>query len=279
MRIAVSFPVPLHLGLGLVSAVLLAPALTAADEPKPEPLDSVGDYTWSENVGLMRQTGDENTDGAAGDVSTQGGMEAAVPEELASMQVPSVAATDVGYCTEMALLLAAARAGEVWGPLGTLRLRCEPRHVASLLTGWGHLDLGLGGFPGEQTMLVRGDFRMGMDVHVLRLPWVGFGPFVGYRVDGFILFEDDQDNFVGHGLELGGHAIFRTPESPGTPPLFFADLGVGQRFDFPNDGSGTVFEAMLGIGGQLRFLAFVDVELAGEILVDLVTGIGMGGYY
>jgi hypothetical protein len=118
-------------------------------------------------------------------------------------------------------------------------MRCEPRNLTSLLTGWGHLDLGIGGFPELEAMLIRVDFRMGLDVHVLRLPWVGFGPFVGYRFDGFVMMDESENHFIGHGLELGGHAIFRTPESPGEPPLFLADLGVGRRFDFENDGAGT----------------------------------------
>jgi hypothetical protein len=275
MRIAVSFDAQLRLVLGFQVALLMAPPRAAADEPEPEPLDSVGDYSWSDNIGLVGEGGER-----AGEAPEEtGSLDATVPAELAPMQVPRFESTDVGYCIQAALLVGAARAGEAWGPLGAARLRCEPRQLTSLLTGWGHLDLGLGGFPDQESMLLRADFRMGLDVHVLRLPWIGFGPFAGYRLDGFIIMEDGRDNFGSHGLEFGGHAIFRTPEAPGDPPLFIGDIGIGHRFDFHNDGAGTVFEALLGIGGEIRFLAFVDVELAGEVPVDLFAGIGMGGIY
>jgi hypothetical protein len=133
--------------------------------------------------------------------------------------------------------------------------------------------------------MVSGDVRVGLDIHPLRWPWLGVGAMLEYRLAKYIPIDGDDLDFFGHDIGFGGHVIFRTKERPGDPPLFFADVGIIERIamgDEQTNGGGrsaAYINATLGVGGNYRFLVFVDAAMGGDHYQGARIGIGGGGYY
>ncbi|MBW2276014.1 MAG: hypothetical protein JRF63_00900 [Deltaproteobacteria bacterium] len=282
---------------------LLAVSTAFAEDEKPEPLDKIGDATWSDNVGLVRRTADDGSEEAGDEElseeearrdTAQPGAEPGETPASVRMTVPHIGGADVGYGVKVGgPLVAGDQIGgrdsnitKTWGVVAGLRLRGEyPRALTSLLVPWGHGTLWVGGYPDADSMVVGGDIRVGLDIHPLRWPWLGVGPLIEYRVSKFFEIDGDGQDFFGHGLGFGGHVIFRTKESPGNPPLFFADVAIVERVTMGSENenlggrSAAYFDAILGIGGNYRFLVFVDAPMGGDHYQGVRVGVGGGGYY
>jgi len=264
-------------------------ALAQGAEEGLEPFEGVGDAVWSDNLGLVREAGEHPAEGAPVD----GGTDVALPG--AGMIVPSMGEEKVGYCVKGAGPLVAATPAYrtdnrgPWGIIGGARMRCEaPRTMTSMFVPWGHLAAWFGGFPGEETLVLGGDLRVGFDFHPARWHSLGVGALVEYEFDKFISVEEDNSSttarspewsYFANGVGFGGHVIYRTAESPGSPPVFFADLAVLERVAFAGRGSSFFFDLTLGVGGKLRLLVFADVPVGGDYYQGARIGLGMGGYY
>ncbi len=164
---------------------------------------------------------------------------------------------------------------------GNFTVRAEFRRKSSYVAPWFDVVIPGGVFPDGTTALFGGGAHVGIDVHPLRLPWIGIGPFVGY---GLVVFKNSNDLEADHGPDIGLLNVhLRTKESEAHPPVFDADATLIERVSLREHDKATYGGLRLGVGAAVRFRAFVEYRLAADevavlgLAQRLYAGIGIGG--
>jgi hypothetical protein len=238
-------------------------------------LKSIGGATWYDGMGFV----------LAGDAP-------APPPEVPPPTLPAMRNDDLSHVSVAfdagAALNTQGPGQQAWGVRSDFVVRPEFRHRTSWVAPWFDLRLTAGYLPSNAAGLAEGfgggGGHVGVDVHPLRWTWIGFGPSFGYGA----FFEYANSTLVGDtGPEIGLFNVhFRTKESENSPPVFDAAAYVDEVFTLGTSslpgGGATYLGTRIGVGGKLRFRAFVQGLAAGggagtiRTGQTLYAGIGLG---
>ena len=234
------------------------------------PLKSIAGASWSDGLGFV----------------TPGGPAPTPQDRPTPPQVPIVRdqrLTRVGVDLDVGPVLFAARGSSTLGARGDFIVRPEWRRKSSWVAPWFDVPLTGGYVPDAGAGFVGAGARLGIDIHPARLPWIGFGPFAGYR---FLVLVGHGDPVVDHCPDLGLMNLhFRTKEAENDEPLFDANVYVVERVHVAGEGGAATFGGLrLGLGGFVRFRAFVEYRFLpdangnayGILAQQLFGGIGLG---
>lgn len=234
-----------------------SPAASSSPPPPAEvpvaPLQTLGDATWKEGIGLVRE-GDAPPappadQGWGRPIALSAPRPVRFDEFEFQLRLGKVTfnpindgKTDSGDATDLS------------GALIELMFRPEWRSASGPVAFWFDFRFGI-------TPRVSGPLQMPnrtvvkpIDAHLTHIrlsghlgldavpvSFVGFGPFFGYRGDAFSLSLDDGDKLVGtstesgsygsfdHGMEYGGHVRLRTADRVGRPAILYADAAMFHR--------------------------------------------------
>jgi hypothetical protein len=233
-------------------------------------LKSIGGATWTDGVGLVLPGAPPPA--AAGHA----------PPPVLVMRDDDLSHVSLSLNVGVGMVTDLLTSGESLGVRGDLTVRAEFRRKSSYVAPWFDVVVPGGYFPDEHTGLFGGSAHVGIDVHPARLPWIGFGPFLGY---GLVVFKGDLGMEADHGPDVGLLNIhLRTKESRDHEPIFDADIYLLERFSLREHDKATYGGLRLGVGGSVRFRAFAEYRLAADddpmllgLTQRLYAGIGIGG--
>lgn len=216
-------------------------------------IQAVGSARWNDGIGFVIQADEPRADTA----SPPPAVPVIEDQDLGRVawSPPSVGAgaalTDLGQ----------------WAVRATAHVRADFRRRTSWVAPWFDLEVHGGYFPYAESGFVGGGAHFGVDIHPARQTWVGFGPFIGGQVLGFV---GNYGSFSG-GPELGMLNLhFRTSERDGRAPTFDANAYVVERISVDPLEFATYTGLRLGVGGSVRFRAYVEGRVAtGETRADL----------
>ena len=179
--------------------------------------------------------------------------------------MPRSFASRVMFLTGLALLLP-----EVWGvhdvtpaPRLDFTIRAEFRRQSSWVAPWFDVPSTFVYVPGDTSaiqMLVSTAPHVGLDVHPARLPNLGFGPSIGYRIGLWLPHVSGPAPTIENGVDLSPlHIHFRTREADGAPPTFDLDTYFVEKLSGPFHAEYVGLR--MGVGGHARFRVVAEYRL------------------
>lgn len=301
-----------------------APAASSAPPVPVEvpvaPLQTLGDAAWKDGVGLVRP----------GEAPPPVAKDKSWGRPITLAKVPSLRFDEFEFQLQAGKIrynpindgkTDASGATDLSGILLELRLRPEWRSAASPIAAWFEIHLGMmprasGPIQLPNTVpmkpidahLTHLEFggRFGLDV--VPITFVGFGPFIGYRGDVFLVSLDDGDSLrktgsntgysaIDHGMDYGGHLRLRTQDHTDEPALLYADASMFRRRGSVLTGTYQRLElgvrpgalTVLGLWYQRRssasgYVSVVEVKDPADVLgktmaVESAFGIGFGAAF
>lgn len=301
------------------------PAASTSAAPLPTevpiaPLQSLGEASWKNGVGLIRNG--EAPPPPSADQSWGAPIALRAPGSLRFDQLElQLRAGSITYNPINDGKTDAGGATDLSGILLELSVRPEWRAATSPVAIWLNVRVGL--MPRKSgTLQLPNRGAQPMDVHMTNLrfggdlgldavpmPFVGLGPFIGYRGDLFGLNVDDTDavskastgdtgfDAFDHGLEYGGHVRLRTLDRVDRPAVLYGDAawfhrrgriltGVYQRFEVgvrpgADFALGLWYERRSSASGYASIKEFEDPAdvLSKTMAVESMYGVGFGGVF